>query len=71
MLPLTNDVTNFSVNQMIVSLNLHKSKCWDKICLILFRLLELYLHQIGLEDRMCGSVMNDNSKGSVALLTSE
>lgn len=71
MLPLTNAVTSFSVNQMIASLNLHKSKCWDKTHLILFRFLELHLHQIGSKDRMCGSVINDTSKGSVPLLTRE
>lgn len=48
MLSLTNAVTNFSVNQTIVSLNLHKSKCWVKTSLTLFRFLELDLHQIGL-----------------------
>lgn len=68
MLPLTNAVTSFSVNQMIVSLNLHKSKCWDKRHLILFRFLELHLHQTGSKDGMGGSVMNDTSKGSVPLL---
>jgi len=67
MLLLTNTVINFSVIQIIVSLNLHKSKCQNKTCLILFRCLELHLHQIGLKDGMCGSVMNDTSKGSVAL----
>lgn len=62
MLPDTNVVTNFSVNQMILSLNLHKSKCWENTYLILFRFLELNLHQICLKNGICASVMNYTSK---------